>query len=112
MKVDAAKRARIRALNDTFRSTFSGGQVVMTPGVANLSPDLREAILADVRAFAEFEGGDDPYQEHDFGVVERSDQRIIWKVDYYNKDMDGGSEDPADPDQTTRVLTIMRAEEY
>jgi hypothetical protein len=32
--------------------------------------------------------------------------------DYYNKDVDGGSEDPADPDKTKRIGTLMLAEDY
>jgi hypothetical protein len=32
---------------------------------------------------------------------------IYWKIDYYDRYLTFGSEDSADPDKTTRVLTIM-----
>jgi hypothetical protein len=47
-----------------------------------------------------------------FGTIDLAGQTYFFKVDYYAPDMDGGSEDPADPAKTTRVLTIMRADEY
>jgi hypothetical protein len=104
---------RIRVLNDNFRSTFVGGQVVMTAGVNALPIDTKARVLLAVQSFSNFTKDNDPYGEHDFGSIEIEGDTYFFKVDYYAApDMDGGSDDPADPEQTTRVLTIMRADEY
>jgi hypothetical protein len=103
---------RIRLLNDNFRSTFMGGQVVMTAGVAALLLDVQAHVLIQVQRFADFNADNDPHGEHDFGRFEVDGETYFFKVEYYSPDMQGGSEDPADPQKTTRVLTIMRADEY
>ena len=107
---DAA--GRIRVLNDNFRSTFIGGQVVMTQGVDALPIDTKACVLLAVQRFGEFSVENDPHREHDFGSFEVEGEKYFWKIDYYTLGLDGGSEDPADPEKTTRVLTIMCADEY
>ncbi|MGU3479076.1 DUF3768 domain-containing protein [Methylobacterium sp. D48H] len=104
--------ARVRALNDAFRRSFAGGRVVETPGVVGLPEVDRIALLLAVRRFSCFDPDNDPYGEHDFGAVEIGGQRFFWKIDAYNRALLGGSPNPADPAVTTRVLTIMRADEY
>ena len=103
---------RIRLLNDNLRTTFVGGRVFMTQGVANLPEDEKARILLAVQGFAAFDAENDPHGEHDFGSFELAGETYFFKVDYYSPDLKGGSEDPADPEKTTRVLTIMRADEY
>ena len=103
---------RIRVLNDNFRSTFIGGQVVMTQGVSDLPLDTKARLILAVQSFDKFTKDNDPHGEHDFGSFEVGGETYFFKVDYYAPDMQGGSEDPADPEKTTRVLTIMRADEY
>ncbi len=113
MNTAAPKQSdRIRVLNDNFRSTFVGGQVVMTAGVNALPIDTKARVLLAVQSFSNFTKDNDPHGEHDFGSIEIADEPYFFKVDYYALDMDGGSEDPADPEKTARVLTIMRADEY
>jgi hypothetical protein len=104
--------ARVRVLNDNFRSTFIGGRVLMTQGVDALPIDTKARVLLAVQRFDGFSSDNDPHREHDFGSFEVEGEKYFWKIDYYALDMDGGSEDPADPDKTTRVLTIMHADEY
>lgn len=103
---------KIAKLNDAFRQTFSGGQVVITAGVQALSPDQQQAVFQAVQAFNIFNEDNDPHDEHDFGVFSIYGHRFNWKIDYYDPSMQWGSEDPVDPKQTKRVLTIMLAEEY
>lgn len=102
----------IRVLNDNFRTTFVGGQVVMTAGVNELPLDVKARLLLAVRSFNDFSRENDPHREHDFGSIEIDGEQYFFKIDYYSPDMQGGSEDPADPEKSARVLTIMRAEEY
>ncbi|MCJ2069091.1 DUF3768 domain-containing protein [Methylobacterium sp. J-030] len=100
------------ALNDAPRSSLVGGHVIATPGVRVLPKAERIALLLAVRRFDNFDGDNDPDGEHDFGAVAVGAQRCFWKIDAYDRDLRGHSPDPADPAVTTRVLTVMLAEEY
>lgn len=104
--------ARIRALNDAFRTSLVGGKVLLTVGVSALPEADRTAVIDMVRTFEAFDRGDDPYGEHDFVAVEHGGERYFAKIDYYAPDLRFGSERPADPESTIRVMTIMRADEY
>lgn len=85
---------------------------MMTAGVAALPEAERAAILAAVRSFTAFGPDNDPHGEHDFGAVEAGGVRCFWKIDAYDHELQFGSPDPAAPTVTTRILTIMLAEEY
>jgi Protein of unknown function (DUF3768) len=100
---------RIRELNDKFRRTHQGGKVLVTAGVAALGPERVRAILRLVTEFNAFTPDNDPYGEHDFGNFEDGGERFFFKIDYYDQHLEHGSEDPADPNRTCRVLTVMLA---
>jgi hypothetical protein len=110
--MDTDNIARIAALNDNFRTSFRGGKVLLTQGIMAFPAAALEAITAKVRSFTDFSEENDPRGEHDFGSFKQDGVSIFWKIDYYDKAMEWGSPDPADPEVTTRVLTILLAEEY
>ena len=107
-----AKADRIRSLNDAFRRTFIGGAVMITAGVEAMPLDQRRSLLQKIRSFDAFSEDNDPHHEHDFGSVDEAGVRCFFKIDYYDRKTEFGSPDPADPAVTTRVMTIMRADEY
>ena len=103
---------RIASLNDIARTAMGvGGKLVQTSGIS-ARPD-QSNIREKVEKFNNFTPDNDPHGERDFGsFVQPDGEKIFWKIDYYAKDMESGSEDPSDPGQTVRVLTIMLADEY
>jgi hypothetical protein len=103
---------RIRELNDDFRRTFVGGAVMITAGVEAMPDEQRRSLLAKVRAFEDFTEDNDPHGEHDFGAIDEGGVHYFWKIDYYDRDLTMHSDDASDPTVTTRVLTVMLAEEY
>lgn len=102
----------IATLNDKFRKSFIGGRVMLTAGINALPADDVAEILSRVRSFNDFTTANDPYKQHDMASFEYKGQRIFWKIDYYDRNLQYLSEDPADASKTIRVMTIMLADEY
>ena len=103
---------RIRALNDRLRRERLGGRHVITSGMAELGPLFVYQSLQAIAAFDAFGEDNDPYAEHDFGSIDVCGIRVFWKIDYYDPDMERGSDDPSDEARCARVMTVMLADEY
>lgn len=109
----ALQNLRVRALNDKLRIKGLGnGTVLLTQGMHAAGQAFIIAAVDAIRAFDDFSDDNDPWGEHDFGAVEIEDQKVFFKLDYYDPSMTQGSENPANEALTHRVLTIMLASEY
>ncbi len=117
---------RIARLNDLARRAMGIACVVVaTEGIRAL-PEVDQSRLRElVETFDAFTPDNDPFGERDFGAIYQgvdgvwSASRpvdvavtVFWKIDAYDRALRFGSEDPADPAVTRRVLTIMLASEY
>ena len=103
---------RVRHLNDTLRRTGLGGTVLVTRGLQGLGDEMVARVVQAVRGFDAFTADNDPHGEHDCATMQVEGTDIIWKIDYYDLAGEYHSPDPANPEVTRRVLTILLAEEY
>ena len=108
----APSAERIAELNDNLRKTSRGGQVLVTRGVTALSGFDAADLMAALAAYDCFDEANDPHGERDFGGLDLWGAELLWKIDYYDSEMAKASPDPADESVTSRVLTVMLAEEY
>jgi hypothetical protein len=103
---------RIRALNDQLRTTLRGGRILITSGVIARGTEFQQRALGLLQTYAAFDADNDPYGEHDFGALVCEGEKLFFKIDYYDRGLKEHSPDASDPDLTTRVLTLMLADEY
>jgi len=107
----------IALLNDRARMGLDPtARIVFTRNclAAFCEPDSIGAVLVQAELMAAFRRcsfrEDSP--ERDFASIEYRGQKVWLKVDYYDGALEFGSEDPADPSVTTRVLTILLPSDF
>ena len=113
--IHTVQQSEIAALNDRFRKgDFSLGLWSMTPKVAALEENKKQALFQAVRSLDNFIETEavSPSREHDFGLVTQDDTDYLWEIDYCDPSLTSRSPNPADPSCTVRVLTLMRVDEY
>ena len=117
---------RIARLNDLARRAMGIASVVVSTEGIRALPEADQSRLRElVETFDAFTPDNDPYGERDFGAIYQGVNgvwstlrpvdvavTVFWKIDAYDRALRFGSEDPADPAVTRRVLTIMLASEY
>jgi hypothetical protein len=103
---------RICTLNDELRRFGQGGQIMITSGIQALGTEGVAHVLAAVAGFDAFTDDNDPYGEHDCAILTVDGHQVMFKIDYYDRDLAYHSPDPSDPTVTERVMTVMLASEY
>lgn len=115
--------ALIAAQNDAFRRlTCLGvvpdkpiqGRMFLTRALIEAGDGVAAQAIQAVGVFDAFEPDNDPEGWHDFGAVEIRGERVFWKIEVFEagSDLRYGAETPDDPATTTRVLTIMMAQDW
>ena len=102
----------IATLNDKFCRSFINGEALLSAGTATMSSEDKANIVSMVQNFNDFNDDNDVYGEHDFFSIDYKGNKIFAKIDYYDLNYEFMSENPANPDITNRVLTILLSCEY
>ena len=125
MATIAPDLARIASLNDRCRQGLDPtARIVITRNcLVTVAQDVAPArlkasgcneVLAQACIMAELRKWKAPEDspERDLGWFYVGKHKLMFKFDYYDLDMEYGSEDPADATKTVRVLTIMLPSDY
>ena len=129
LATEREQTVRIAHLNDLARKTMGVAcTAVATVGFRSLPDADQSSVRELIETYDAFDEDNDPHGERDFGTIDqladgrwtterprlREDERerVFWKLDYYDRQMQFASDDAANPAITRRVLTIMLSDEY
>jgi hypothetical protein len=99
---------QIARLNDAFRKAGPAPGWYMTPGAIALPDGI--GLIRAVMTFDYFAPDNDPYGEHDFGNFSWHQEKVYFKIDYYDRQLRYWC-DPLRA-ECRRILTILLASEY
>ena len=119
MNIQTLTRAeQIARLNDRARLGHDHtAKIVFTRNCLNAfsNGDTPSTVLAQaeiMKAMRQHVFDNDAHGERDFGKVNFRGKAVWFKIDYYDPELQYGSEDPADASVTCRVITIMLPTDY
>ena len=121
---DPVEIAALRARNDRFRRTLTGGSLMLSAGIVALGAANQARIIAAVRGFTgfddDFEIGD-PFADHSIGDIEveveepgihRWPELIFFQIDDLGRPATGAGSSPTLARDPALVLTLMLASEW
>lgn len=101
MSIDVAAR------NDRLRKTGLGGRTMISELVVDL--DYFDDVMGAMISFDAFDRENDPHEEHDCAVFEVRGEQFMFKIDYYDLNLEYGVCPKTEP--AIHVLTLMHASE-
>lgn len=110
---------RVARLNDIFRASILKpvseqclGKIFCTASIMALPEEDINHIAEKVSLFDNFNEGNDPYGEHDFGSFIFNDDKVYWRIDYEDPSLEYQPKDKSEPNEPNRILTIMFSYEW
>ena len=73
---------------------------MLTAGIQALGAEAVARVLGVVAGFDAFTTDNDPYGEHDCAILTVDALRVMFKIDYYDRNLTYHSPDPGDPTVT------------
>lgn len=81
-------------------------RLIITSAVAELGIPCQKELFEKIKQFDSFTPDNDPYGEHDAGMIEHDGEDFYWKFDYLDDDLESYKPDGI------RFLTVMLMREY